>query len=396
MSTLIGVTIDEGANLQGYLAIDSTVNGRSYGGVRMAPDLSPDSITQVAGVMTLKHGFLGLPVGGAKAGIAADPEIPLERKSEILKNFGQAIRPWLQTKSYIPSADLGTTEDDIRFMLTANGLKVPPRSLTHRLSGLYTGITVFAAAIRAAQHIGLDLNQASVAIEGFGNVGTSAAQAFWKNGIRVVAISTTQGAIYDEAGLDVGELIKLRDQVGSQVVKFFPRGDKVDNSRLSELNVDILSPCAQSDSITSNNASRVAARIICPGANAPTTPEAESILFQRGILSIPDFVANCGGVLGISMKRTGLKEDFVRGFLEQKIGQQVTKVIQAAEKENVIPRVCAERIAKERFLRAKAAAEKRNIVGRAFNFALELYRRGIIPYQLVTPIAAPYFRKKLC
>jgi len=396
MSTLIGVTIDEGANLQGYLAIDSTVNGRSYGGVRMAPDLSPDSITQVAGVMTLKHGFLGLPVGGAKAGIAADPEIPLERKSEILKNFGQAIRPWLQTKSYIPSADLGTTEDDIRFMLTANGLKVPPRSLTHRLSGLYTGITVFAAAIRAAQHIGLDLNQASVAIEGFGNVGTSAAQAFWKNGIRVVAISTTQGAIYDEAGLDVGELIKLRDQVGSGVVNFFPRGDKVDNSRLSELNVDILSPCAQSDSITSNNASRVAARIICPGANAPTTPEAESILFQRGILSIPDFVANCGGVLGISMKRTGLKEDFVRGFLEQKIGQQVTKVIQAAEKENVIPRVCAERIAKERFLRAKAAAEKRNIVGRAFNFALELYRRGIIPYQLVTPIAAPYFRKKLC
>jgi len=395
MSTLIGVTIDEGANLQGYLAIDSTVNGRSYGGVRMAPDLSPDSISQVAGVMTLKHGFLGLPVGGAKAGIVADPEIPLERKWEMLKNFGQAIRPWLQTKSYIPSADLGTTEDDIRFMLTANGLKVPLRSLTYELSGLYTGITVFAAAIRAAQHIGLDLNQASVAIEGFGNVATSAAQAFWKNGIRVVAISTTQGAIYDETGLDVGELIKLRGQVGSGVVNFFPRGEKVDKSRLAELNVDIFSPCAQSSSITSNNASRVAARIICPGANAPTTAEAELILFQRRILSIPDFVANCGGVLGISMKRTGLKEDFIRGFLEREIGQQVAEVIQAAEKENVIPRVYAERIAKERFLQAKAAAEKRNIVGMAFNFGLELYRRGIIPYQLVTPISAQYFRKRL-
>lgn len=394
MSTLISIDVNEELNLKGYLAIDSTINGCSHGGLRMAPDLSPDSIAQIARVMTLKYGFLGLPVGGAKAGIVADPEMPIEKKRELLKNFGQALRPLLQTRSYVPSGDLGTTEDDIRFMLTANGLKVLPRSLTSELSGFYTGITVFAAAIRAAQHIGLDLNRASVAIEGFGNVGASTTRAFWEKRIRVVAISTSRGAIYNEKGLDVDELIRLRDRVGSQVVNLFRKGEKIDKSQLAELDVDIFSPCAQSYSITSDNASRVTARIVCPGANFPVTPEAELILLQKGILFIPDFMANCGGVLGSTMKRTGLKEDYIRHFLERKIGEQVTEIIEVAEKDNVTLGVYAQKIAEERFLRAKAAAEKRNITGRAFNFALEQYRRGIIPYQLVTPLAPRYFEKK--
>ena len=394
MSTLISVTVDEAANLQGYLVIDSTVNGRCFGGVRMASDLSPDLLTEVARAMTLKFGFVGLPVGGAKAGIAADPEMPQDRKQQLLKSFGQALKPFLQTRSYIPGSDLGTTDDDISFMLTSIGLKVQPRSLSFKLSGFYTGITVFTAAISAAQHLGLDLNRASVAIEGFGSVGTSTAQAFWKNGIRVVAISTSRGAIYDEKGLDVGELFKLYHRVGSQVVNEFARGEKIDKSRLAELDVDIFCPCAQSYSINSDNANRVLARIISPGANVPLTAEAEQILFDKGILIVPYFVANCGGVLGSSMKRTGLKEDYIRRFLEQKIGEQVTKVIESAEGEKVIPRVYAERIAEERFLRTKALAEKRSITARAFNFALELYRKGIIPYQVVTPIASGYFEKK--
>jgi len=395
LSTLISVDIDEELSLKGYLAIDSTINGCCCGGLRMASDLSPTTLAEVARVKTLKYGFLGLPLGGAKAGITADPEMPTEKKRELLKNFGQALRPLLQTRSYVPGGDIGTSEDDIRFMLTANGLKVLPRSLIFQLSGFYTGITVFAAAIRAAQHIGLDLSRASVAIEGFGSVGSSTAQAFWKRGIKVVAISTSQGAIYNEEGLDVGELIKLYHKAGSQVVNEFARGEKIDKSRLAELDVDIFSPCAQPYSINSDNASRVAARIICPGTNAPVTPEAELILFQRRILSIPDFVANCGGVLGSSMKRTGLSENFILNFMEQKIGQKVTEVIEAAEKENIIPRVYAERIAEERFLRVKEAAEKRNITSKAFNLALKLYRKGIIPYQLVTPFAPWYFERRL-
>jgi glutamate dehydrogenase (NAD(P)+) len=393
LNTPICISISAEPNLKGYLAIDSTVNGSSAGGVRMAPDLSPELMAQVARVMTLKYGFAGLPVGGAKAGIAADPEMPLESKRELLKSFGQALEPFLKTRSYIPAEDLGVSSEDIRFMLESIGLKVRRRSLTFALSGFYTGITVFAAAVAAARHISLDLNQASVAIEGFGSVGTSVARMFWERGIRVVAISTSQGAIYDKAGLDVGELIRLREQAGSQVVNLF-KGEKIDKSQLAELDVDILSPCAQSYSITSDNANRVTAKIISPGANIPFTSEAEPILLQGKILIIPDFVANCGGVLGVSMKRTGLKEEYIRHFLERKIGKQVTEVIEAAEKEKLTPRVYAQRIAEERFLKAKASTEGRNIAAKAFSFALELYRKGIIPYQVVTPVASRYFERR--
>lgn len=392
MSTLISISAEP--NLRGYLAIDSTVNGSSHGGVRMAPDLSPDLMVQLARVMTLKYGFLGLPVGGAKAGIVADPEMPLESKRELLKSFGQALKPFLKTRSYIPGGDLGITDDDINFMLASIGLKVRHQGLTFAPSGFYTGITVFAAAAAVARHISLDLNRASVAIEGFGSVGASAARMFWERGIRVVAISTSQGAIYDEAGLDVGELVRLRDQVGSQVVNLFDKAEKIDKSRLVALDVDIFSPCAQSYSITPDNASRVTARIISPGANVPITSNAEPTLSQRKILVIPDFVANCGGVLGISMKQTGLKEDYIRHFLERKISKQVAEIIEAAEREKVTPRVYAQRIAEERFLKAKASVEGRNIAAKAFSFALELYRRGIIPYQVVTPVASRYFERR--
>ncbi len=396
MSTLISVNINNETNLRGYLAIDSIVNGRCYGGLRIYPDLPPVLMTQLARVMTLKHGFVGLPLGGAKAGIAADPEMPPDRKRELLKNFGQALEPFLKTKRYIPAVDLGTTSEDIRFMLSSIGLKAKhkQRGLTFTLTGFYTGITVFAAAVAAAQHVSLDLKQASVAIEGFGSVGASAARMFWERKIRVVAISTSQGAIYDEAGLDVGELIKLRDQVGSQVVNLFDKGNKIDKSQLVELDVDIFSPCAHSYSITPDNANRVAARIISPGANVPITSEAEPILLKRRILVIPDFVANCGGVLGIFLKRTRLKEDSIRSFLEQKISKQVTEVIEAAEREKVTPRVSAQRIAEERFLKAKATVEGRNFTARAFHFALELYRRGVIPSRLVTPVASRYLKKR--
>jgi glutamate dehydrogenase (NAD(P)+) len=394
LSRLIGVTIDEGIKFQGYLAIDSTVNGRCHGGVRISPDTTPDLIAQVARAMTLKYGFIGLPVGGAKAGIVADPEIPPESKRALLRSFGQAIEPFLKTRSYIPATDLGTSENDVRFMLSSIGLRPQPRALTYQLSGFYTGITCFAAAISAASHIGLDLSRVSAAIEGFGSVGASVAQAFWEKGIRVVAISTSQGAIYNRKGLDVGELIKLRDLVGSQVVNLFPEGEKIDRSQLAGLDVDIFSPCAQSYSITSGNAERVAARIISPGANVPTTLEAEQVLFQRGIICIPDFVANCGGVLGSSMKRTGLREDYIRRFLEDRIGQQALEIIEAADKQNIALGIYAQKIAEERFIRARASAESKTIRGRAFKFALEMYRKGIIPYQLVTPAAPRYFDKR--
>ncbi|MFC1992493.1 Glu/Leu/Phe/Val dehydrogenase dimerization domain-containing protein [Chloroflexota bacterium] len=394
MSELIEVNVDDKSNIRGYLAIDSTVNGRSYGGVRMASDLSSELIAQLARRMTLKYGFVGLPVGGAKAGIAVDPELPLPKKLELLNKFGQELRPFLKSRRYVPGTDMGTTDDDIRFMLSANSVKHEPRGMSWGLSGFYTGITVFAAAVSVADQIGLDLNRARVAIEGFGHVGVSAAQMFWERNMRVVAVSTNQGAVYDESGLNMDELIRLSQKVGSQMFNVFARGEKIDKRRLPELEVDIFCPCAQHHSLTSENADRINARIISPAANLPTTAEAEQTMLKRGIISIPDFVANCGGVLGVSMKRSGLKEDYIRGFLQQKVGEQAVEVIRGASEENAVPTVYAEAIAMESFHRVQEAAEKKSIANRAFNLALELYRDGIVPYQMVTPFARRYFERR--
>ena len=143
MKKLIEVPIDGEQDIRGYLAIDATVNGRSYGGVRISPDLSPEALSRVARAKTLKYGLLGLPVGGAKAGISADPDMPLEQKRKILKKFGSGLKDIIKSRAFVPSEDMGTNEQDIRYMLESNGGSVPPRSLNHRLSGYYTSITVF-------------------------------------------------------------------------------------------------------------------------------------------------------------------------------------------------------------------------------------------------------------
>lgn len=394
MSTVFRVDIREKTDLTGYLVIDSLVNGRCYGGLRIAPNISIESLTQAARTMTLKYSFVGLPFGGAKAGIIADPEMPLGEKRELLKNFGGAVKPILQTRTYIPGGDLGTTDDDLSYMLTGNGIRVLPRSLRYVEAGIYAGLTVYTAAIIAADHISLDLSRASVAIEGFGNVGCSVAQSFWERGVKVVAISTSRGAIYANEGLDIEELTRLRDQVGSNVVNSFPKAEFIDKHRLHELPVDILCPCAEPHSITSENASQIKARIISPGANAHTTPEAEQILFKKRVLSLPDFVANCGGILAATMKRGGLSDGFIRQFISHKFGQRVSSIIKAAEIEGIPMKTYAERATEERFLNIKERAERRTIASRAFNFILEIYRRGVVPPQLVKPFIARRFNSE--
>ena len=391
MSTLFSIDIDGEPGLKGYVSIHSTIQGRSYGGFRIASDLSSQSIVKAARTMTLKHGFLGLPLGGSKAGIVADPEMPLSEKNELLKSFGQSIKSLLQKREYVPSTDMGVTIDDIKYLLNSSGLRMSSRHILPQASGFYAGLTVFTATVKAANHIGLDLNNASVAIEGFGSVGSSVALACWQRGIKVVAVSTSQGAIYCKKGLDIGELIQLYNEVGSQVTRLYQKGELMDDCKLSELDVDIFSPCAQPYSITLDNVHKVTAKIISPGANIPLEDGASQILIQKGTLAIPDFVANCGGALATTMKRTGLKDSFILHFIEHKFGQKVTDILRIAEEKGVPIEAYAELIAEEHFLRVKEAAENRTIRNKVFGFPLYLYRQGVIPYQLGAPLARIYF-----
>ena len=183
-------TVTRGDEVLGFVAIDSMIGGRSCGGLRMLPDVDEAEIAGLARAMTLKYGFLGLPQGGAKAGVRGDPEAPAEARRDRLLEFGRAIELLLRSRAYAPHADMGTDNAMIRELLQGIGLKVKARELRGMDSGYYTALTALAGIKQGARHIELDLSRASVAIEGFGKVGGALGGLLAAAQVRVVAVST--------------------------------------------------------------------------------------------------------------------------------------------------------------------------------------------------------------
>jgi glutamate dehydrogenase (NAD(P)+) len=388
-------TVALGSSVMGYVVIDSVVGGRSCGGLRMLPDIDEEEMRSLARAMTLKYGFLGLPQGGAKAGVIGNPESSQEERWLHLEAFGRAIAPLLRSYVYFPGTDMGTNNADIRHMLGAAGVPVRRRELRGTNSGYYTALTVKAGAKQAAKHMGLTLSGSSVAIEGFGKVGSALAGLLAALNARVVAISTLKGAIFNPQGLDVTKLEHLAAKEGSRVVKLYPEAGRIDRAALLELPVDLLCPCARGNSLHADNADRVKARIICPGANNPVTREAEEMLSKRGVLCMPDFVTNCGGVLGGTMEFAAVSKIRIAAFIERHIGARAEWLLNEAARQGVLPREVAVSIAQRRFEQVQRDAEHPTALARLFNFALELYRRGCIPGPLVASLSLPYFEKSL-
>ncbi len=388
-------TAAHNSNTLGYVAIDSTIGGRSCGGLRMLPDIDEAEIQALARTMTLKYGFLGLPQGGAKAGVIGNPEAPRAERLERLVEFGFAIKSLLHTKVYIPTSDMGTQIEDIRYMLNTIGMRIGPRDLQNDSSGYYTALSVLAGVIQSARHMGLDLFQCTAAIEGFGNVGRPLANLLDSAGIKVVAISTSQGGLYNPRGLEVDRLIRLAKEAGSQVVEIYREGQFIEHEALLELPVDILCPCARWNSIHSGNVARISARIICPGANNPVAPDAERALFERGALCLPDFVTNCGGVLGGTMEFASINPKRTAAFIERHIGEHIFWLLKEAKAKCVLSRDVATPLALHRFEKVAQSAAHPTPLSRLFNVGLELYRRGWIPGSLVSALSPLYFKRIL-
>ena len=256
-------------NVLGYVAIDSTVGGRSCGGLRMLPDIEKAEIQALARSMTLKYGFLGLPQGGAKAGVLGNPEAPRPERLERLVEFGHAIAPLLQSRTFVPNTDMGTQSADIHHMLNALGIRVGRRELQSNSSGYYTAQSVLAGVVQSARHMGLNLSKCTAAIEGFGNVGRPLASLLARSGIRVVAISTSRGALYNPRGLDVDRLLLLAEEAGSRVVEVYPEAEWIDREKLLELPIDILCPCARWNSLNMSNAPRILCKGYLPWCKQP-------------------------------------------------------------------------------------------------------------------------------
>jgi len=395
-SQLICHIIDEKLGLLGYIVIDSSIDGHSCGGLKMLCDVSIPELQGLARVMTLKFSFLGMSEGGAKAGIIGDPSMPQEEKLALLRTFAEIASPLLKTRAYVPASDMGTTSQEIRYMLESIGLKLPQSKHKRKEEGgFYTSFSVFAGAKAAAKHINLDLAQSTIAIEGFGKVGSSVAKVFWQNGTKVVAISTVKGAIYNPDGLDVDELIRIKDEVGEDVINVYEKAKIIEKSELLTLDIDILSPCARHHSINLENVEKIKAKIISPGANIPVTREAAEVLWRKGKLYLPDFITNCGGILGSNMELAGLSEKFIGNFIIQELGSKISEIIEAAEEKNMSPVEIAEMEAGKRFSKMKARSKEKTAKSRLFNFALKVYKKNLIPKGLVKVYAPRYFKARL-
>lgn len=380
--------------IQGFLVIDSTVNGVSAGGVRFKRGLTAGELGRLARVMTLKYGFLGLPCGGAKAGLDGGDDLPPERRAAVFTAFGRALAPLIRGWGFRPGQDLGTTPEDIGCMLQGAGIG---HVLAADLSpgAAYTGLSVAVAAMAAARFLGLVPELMSFIIAGFGRVGSAVARELVFRRSRLVGISTRQGALYDPQGLDLERLLELQQRHGDGLVDFYPGPERMSAAGLLAVATDLLCPCGNPDVITVTNAGAVKARIVCPGANLPLTDAAKKILDERGILCLPDFVANCGGVLGPTMLSAGLDATAVRAFIETRLAQKVAALLVESKRSGVPFGAIARRSAQESFNRVRAEARPfRRLMGAA-RLGDYFRRRRWVFRRLSAAFTRGYFEKRV-
>jgi glutamate dehydrogenase/leucine dehydrogenase len=336
--------------LRGIVVVDNTSCGPAIGGVRMAADVSLEEVFRLARAMTLKNAAAGLAHGGGKAGIVADPKTA--DKPRLIRAFAQAIRHLVD---YIPGPDMGTDESCMARIHDETGRAV---GLPRVLGGIpldevgATGYGLAECAEVSAPFCGLDLEGARVVIEGFGNVGRPAARFLAERGARLVGASDSRGAVYDPEGIDVTDLTAAKAETGTVVG--YRRGKQVALADLLTVPCDILVPAARPDCIHAGNAAAIRARLILQGANIPATVEAEAVLHRRGVLVVPDFIANAGGVICAAVEYHGGSEAAAFEAIAQKVRRNTEAVLTRSQKEGIAPRRAAVELARERVEAAMA------------------------------------------
>ena len=293
--------------LRGYRVQHNLSRGPAKGGIRFHPRTDLDEVRALAMWMTWKCALIGIPYGGAKGGVAVDPKVLSRNELErVTRRYASEIIPIIGPERDIPAPDVGTDEQTMAWMMdtysihsgyTVTGVVTgKPVSLGGSQGrGGATSRGVMYTCFSALRAAGVDHRDVAVAVQGFGKVGGLAAQYLHDAGCRVVAVSDVGGGIYNPGGLDPAALIKhLRS--GADTVVGYPGTDAISNAELLELDVDVLVPAALEGVIHEGNASAVKARFVVEGANGPTTPDGDAVLEDKGVIVVPDILANSGGV----------------------------------------------------------------------------------------------------
>jgi glutamate dehydrogenase (NAD(P)+) len=291
----------------GYRVHHCTVLGPTKGGIRYHPGVSLPEVSALAMLMSWKCALMQLPYGGAKGGVACEPGRMSPRELErMTRRYTAEVMLLIGPDLDIPAPDMGTDEQTMAWILdtyamtqgrTVPGVVTGKPILVGGSAGRRdaTGRGLVYVLSQAVREVGLELRGARVAIQGFGNVGAVTARLLWREGATVIGVSDAGGGVFNPKGLDIKALASHAVQAGT--VAGFADADPLSNTELLEVPCDVLVPAALGGQLTERNADRVHAKIIVEGANGPTTPEADSILTDRGILLIPDILANAGGVI---------------------------------------------------------------------------------------------------
>jgi len=282
-------------------------------------------------------------------------------------------------------------------MVKGAGLRVPtPRRSKGKKSGFYTALGVMVAIEASLAVDKIDPAEVTVAIEGFGAVGASLAFLLdQKKRSRVVAVSTTKGALFDPHGLDVPELVRLREKYGNRSVEEYQGAERISNEDLLTLEVNVLAPCAGQYTITEKNVDRIKAQYICPGANNPVTADAENTLAVRGVVSIPYFTANCGGVLGNKMEILDVHDTFIETAIRAKNRSRIEQLIRLARHRKQPMYSIAEQYALERFQRMQKGMEALTMKDRLHRVGLKIFNAGIIPSAVNRMLGPTYLRRTM-
>jgi len=341
----------------GYRVQYNVTLGPAKGGIRYHPDVSLDEVTALAAWMTWKCAVAQIPFGGGKGGIVCDPTRMSKRELEALtRRYVAEIMDAIGPEKDVPAPDVNTNDQVMAWIMDTYSMHVghtetavvtgKPVELGGSLGRREaTGRGVMIVTREAAKHLGVDIKGATVAVQGFGNVGSVSADLLSGIGAKIVAVTDWKGGVYNEQGLDVAKMLDFARE--KKTIDGFPGGQPLSNDDLWGLDVDVLVPAAIENQITMENAPQIKAKIVTEGANGPTTPDAHRHLHERGIFVIPDILANSGGVTTSYFEWVQDRHGYfweleeVNTRLEKKMVEAFDAVLQTSLKYNVDLRTAA-------------------------------------------------------
>ena len=342
----------------GYRVIHDSSRGPSKGGIRYHPDVNLGEVAALAMWMTWKCALAGLPYGGAKGGVRVDPQkLSRGELQRLTRRYAAEIFPFIGPDKDVPAPDVGTDAQIMAWIMDTYSMQVgfaSPGVVTGKPLSIggslgreeATGRGVVYVTLEAMKHLRLDPKKATVAIQGFGNVGSHTARIMHEVGAKVVAVSDHTGGLYNKNGLDIPKLLAAsKDKIRSLRE---PRlGDWITNEDLLQLDCTVLVPAALSEQITAKNAAKIRCKILAEGANGPTTLEADEILHDKGIFIIPDILANSGGVIVSyfewvqDVQRFFWKEQDIRDRLQEIITSAFHRTLDFSTKQKATMRMAA-------------------------------------------------------